>query len=1134
MTDRQGWYERVFEHSLDGVVISRPDGTILRANPAACRIVGRSEAEIIRGGRQALIADDAGVKAAFARRRATGFAAGEGLITLPDGKALPVEFSTGLLPSTPDDGEIGYAIFRDVSERRRADEQLRRATRALRLLARCHHAAACATTEHELFAAVCDAVVEVGGYRMCWVGLAEQDPAGTLRQAAHAGHEDGYLAEAGIVWADVPRGQCPCGTAARTGTPVAGSDFANDAQLAPWKTAAAARGYRSVMALPLFHGGERIGVLGAYSTRNERLDDEELGILMQLAQEVARAAWAFRAGRARDVAEHALYLNEERLKEAQRNAHIGSWLYVPGQPFIWSDETYDLYELPRGAPPTIEAVRAVIHPEDRNGKLAGVFERALASNVTDLHFEFRVLRPNGQVRWLQAIGKVRRAPDGSPIDATGTVQDVTDLKEASLLAQRAATRLATLADASRAFAEVAHDERALLDEVARRVCDALADSCEVLLVSDDGQWVRQASLYCSDATVADEVRRANGLTPEPIDGNRNARVIRENQSILLPTITLELVKATTPPDCWPLYERTTPHSAIVAPLRVQGRCIGCIGLVRFRKEQPSYTPDDLSLAQDLADRAALAITNAHLLDQVQRELAERNRAVAESNRLAAVLEQATEMVVVTDEHEVIEYVNPTFEEITGYRRDEAIGRTPDFLRSGAGEDEYQAMRSAVERGEQWRGRLTTRRKDGTNFVEDAIVAPFRDEHDKLVGYFRLKRDVTRDLLLQAQLLQAQKMEGIGRLAGGVAHDFNNLLSVILGCARFAIEDLKPGDPLREDLMDIERAGERGALLTRQLLAFSRRQVLKAEPLELNRVIGDMHKMLQRILGEDIELVEALAPRLGTVKADAGQMEQVVMNLAVNARDAMPKGGKLTIATEDVDIDAEFAAARGDLLPGPHVRVSVTDTGIGMDVKTQARIFEPFFTTKEPGKGTGLGLSTVYGIVTQSGGRVHVYSELGHGTTFSVYLPRIDAPPAAPRTALPSTRPRGVETVLVVEDDQAVRKIVRRVLENAGYKVLAAANGGEGLLLCEQHEGTIHLVLSDVVMPMMSGPDFVERARKVRPQLKALFMSGYTDDAIVRHGLLDGDVDFVNKPLSQGELLKRVREAIDRPVAAPAQ
>jgi PAS domain S-box-containing protein len=410
--------------------------------------------------------------------------------------------------------------------------------------------------------------------------------------------------------------------------------------------------------------------------------------------------------------------------------------------------------------------------------------------------------------------------------------------------------------------------------------------------------------------------------------------------------------------------------------------------------------------------------------------------------------------------------------------------------------------------------------DGAVRIFDLHIEPCE------VGVVVLSIDVTDGRKVEAQLRHAQKMEAIGRLAGSVAHDFNNLLSVILGYSSMLLSDLKPVDPIRADIDLIRMAGEKAAALTRQLLAFSRQQVLAPRVLDLNEVVQDSERMLRRLLGEDIDLVTLYDRQLSRVRVDPSQIDQVVMNLALNARDAMPTGGKLTIETKDVTLDASYAAEHLGVTPGPHVMLAVSDTGVGMDKETQSRIFEPFFTTKAVGKGTGLGLSTVFGVVQQSGGNIWVYSELNRGTTFKVYLPRAAGQsPELVEHVEPVTL-KGTETILLVEDQDEVRRVAQEILMRHGYHVIAAQNAGEALLSCERHPRTIHLMLTDVVMPQMSGSELAQRLGTIRPEMKVIYMSGYTDNAIVHHGILDSGLPFVQKPLLPDVLARRVREVLD--------
>src|SRR5437870_375881 len=405
-----------------------------------------------------------------------------------------------------------------------------------------------------------------------------------------------------------------------------------------------------------------------------------------------------------------------------------------------------------------------------------------------------------------------------------------------------------------------------------------------------------------------------------------------------------------------------------------------------------------------------------------------------------------------------------------------------------------------------------------------VVGFIEDGH--LVRVWGTQRDVTDQRHLEEQFRQSQKMEAVGQLAGGIAHDFNNLLTAILGNTQLLLRDLPPGDSKRGDVEEIRKASERAASLTRQLLAYSRRQMLQPEVLDLNVVVAEMDKMLRRLIGEHIALAAVLAPDLGRVRADPNQIEQVIVNLAVNARDAMPEGGKLTIETADVDLDETYAQTHLGSVPGPYAMLAVTDSGVGMDAGVRAHLFEPFFTTKEVGRGTGLGLATVYGIVKQSGGYISVYSEVGRGSSFKIYLPRIATPSGAPASPHRGRPARGTETVLVVEDEPAVLTLSRRALEAQGYIVLTASDAAAALRVVERHGGTIHLLVTDVVMPGKSGRELADKLAAQRPGIRVLYMSGCPGDAVVQHGTLPSGSAFLQKPFSPDGLALKVRDVLD--------
>jgi signal transduction histidine kinase/CheY-like chemotaxis protein len=583
-------------------------------------------------------------------------------------------------------------------------------------------------------------------------------------------------------------------------------------------------------------------------------------------------------------------------------------------------------------------------------------------------------------------------------------------------AREGSEHLHVLSGALRGFAEATTDYERLLDVVARTLAEVVKDGCVVRLLSEGGALTPVAIHvpvpHVSDPEVMGRFRAHLALQHNISEQAEARRVIETGEPLLVPSFDLSQLWATTAPEILHAYELVGIHSVLVVALRLRGKSLGLLTLVRFGSTSPPFGEEDLELAQALADHAALALSNARLLSSTLRELGERERAEV-----------------------------------------------------------------ALQRSEE-------------------------------------------------QLRNALKMEAVGRLAGGIAHDFNNLLSVILSQAEFVAAEFSPGEPLLAEIKEIQTAGMRAADLTKQLLAFSRQQVLDARVLDLNQNVAGTEKLLRRLLGAGIDLTMLPATDLWHVKADSGQINQIVMNLALNARDAMPNGGKLTIQTGNVELDAEYADGHLGVLPGSYVMLAVTDTGLGMDAATQARIFEPFFTTKEQGKGTGLGLATVFGIVKQSAGHIWVYSELGVGTTFKAYFPRTSGPAELGHSehAPPDTE-QGSETILLVEDDEQVRAVARSILRRQGYVVLDAPNGGEALLICEQHGAKIHLLLTDMVLPRMTGRQLAARLQPTRPEMKVLFMSGYSGNAVLQHGMLDSGLAYLEKPLRPGSLTRKVRQVL---------
>jgi len=545
--------------------------------------------------------------------------------------------------------------------------------------------------------------------------------------------------------------------------------------------------------------------------------------------------------------------------------------------------------------------------------------------------------------------------------------------------------------------------------------------------------------------------------------------------------------------------------------------------------------EDLPLeSRDGRAMAVEFVSNVYLVDNVKviqcniRDITNRKQSEKERKRLTAALDQAGEAIVMTDAQGVIEFVNPAFEKATGYGAKEAVGQTPRILRSGKHNEEfYQELWATISGGETWKGQMTNRRKDGSLFTEQATISPVRDTKGKIVNYVAVKRDMTEQLRLEAQFQQAQKMEAVGLLAGGVAHDYNNMLSVILGYTELAMHKVTPEHALYGDLEEIYKAGMRSSDITRQLLAFARKQTIAPVVLDLNQSVEASLKMLRRLIGENVSLAWLPKSGLSPVKMDPMQIDQILANLCVNARDAIASVGKITIETGQTSLSDVDCAERSGLTPGDYVTLAISDDGCGMDKETLSHIFEPFFTRKEVGKGTGLGLSTVYGIVKQNRGFISVYSETGRGTTFKIYIPcQADGLLVHEEESKAVPLGRG-ETVLVVEDEASLLAMSQRILEALKYTVLTAGTPSEGIHQAQKHAGEIALLLTDVVMPEMSGRDLAVKLQTAYPRIQVLFMSGYTADVVAHQGVMEEGMSFIQKPFSMRDLALKVREVLDK-------
>ncbi len=763
-------------------------------------------------------------------------------------------------------------------------------------------------------------------------------------------------------------------------------------------------------------------------------------------------------------------------------------------------------------------------PADR----APILER-LRSEGALTNLDLRLRRRDGSPVWVLANVGLVEGPGGEPL-IEGTLVDVTDRTQA---AEKVLwlNRLYSVSSSLRQVIIRVASRQQLLQEVCRIAVEKGLFRMAWFGVLDE---VTERVIPVAHAGHAlgyvDNIRIS--LADEPEGHGPTGTALRERRRFVCNDIAGD---ARMLPWRDEALQRGYRASAAF-PVQVQGRLIGALNI--YAVEPGFFDEENVSLLEEMAADVAFALENLDREEQRERAEQERAQALAREEvaraqaraeaRFRELLEAAPDAILEIDRQDTVLLVNAATEQLFGYDRQELLGLPLDRLLAERSRGAYQRLRAACLAHPGGRPQapeeLSARRKDGREFFAEMTLNPAHSEEGGPITC--AIRDVTERKHLEEQLRQSQKMEALGRLAGGVAHDFNNLLTIIGGYSQMLLSGVRARDPARRDLESIAEAANRASALTRQLLAFSRRQVVQPKVLDLNRLIARMHRMLRPVIGEDIELRLNLQRNLGRVKADPGQLEQVVMNLVVNARDALPQGGWITIETREIVLTADAAPVA--LPAGTYVALAVSDSGEGIDAETLPHVFEPFFTTKLRGKGSGLGLSTVYGIVKQSGGEIQVSSEVGQGSTFRIYLPVFRAPAKRREIrAAPVRAATGEETILLVEDEAGVRRLAREMLLRQGYTVLEAASGPDALELWSQHGGAIDLLVTDVVMPQMSGRELAERLREARPDLKVLYMSGYTNDVIARHGVLEAEVAFLQKPFAAESLGRKVRTVLDQ-------
>jgi PAS domain S-box-containing protein len=807
----------------------------------------------------------------------------------------------------------------------------------------------------------------------------------------------------------------------------------------------------------------------------------------------------------RKQAETALRETEARLAFALQRSHTGGWdldlLDHTAHRTLEHDRIFGYQSLlPEW---TYEIFLEHVVPEDR-AEVNRLFQQAIAGQ-TDWTFECRIRRVDGDVRWIWAAGGHQHDGGGRARRMAGIVKDITDRKRAEEDVNHRA-RLSAMG-AAVGLALIAGDSLA----------DALQQVAEALVAHLDAAFTRIWTLNERDGVL--ELQASAGLYTHlngphgkvPVGQFKIGRIARDRKPHLTNTVVGD-------PEVndqeWAKREGMVAFAG--HPLLVEGRVVGVMAL--FARHTLSDTVT--AALASIADHVALGIERHRGAQALQ----------AGEGRMRFALESAGVGIWDMDYTTGLLTWSETLEAHYGLPPGTFGGTFEAFIARVHPDDRESVLATigeAMKSGADFSIQNRSIWPDGTVRWLSGAGRIHVGPHGEPVRGIGISLDITERRALEEQYQHAQKMEAIGRLAGGVAHDFNNLLTAILGYCELLLADFDPNDPRHADLTEIQKAGASAAGLTRQLLAFSRKEIIEPTLLDLNVVVTGIGAMVERMIGEDVKVVLGLQPELSLVKADRGQVEQVVLNLAVNARDAMPEGGTLTIETADVELDDDYASAHFLVKPGRYVALAVSDTGTGMTPDVQARLFEPFFTTKEVGKGTGLGLATVHGIVARSGGSVHVYSEVGRGTSFKVYFPkadRIDTDMEVDVLPPVSRAHAGLQTVLVVEDAQGLRELARRLLERQGYNVLTAADADEAIQIFEEN-ASIDVLLTDVVMPGASGPELTKQLTERRPGLTVIYMSGYTEEAIVQHGVLKPGIAFLQKPFTSETLARKIREAL---------
>ncbi|HCC54264.1 MAG TPA: hypothetical protein DEQ20_04975 [Desulfobulbaceae bacterium] len=998
-------------------------------------------------------------------------------------------------------------------ERKLAEEQLHRLNRELRAISSCNQALMRAEDEQTLLADICHIVCDAAGYRMAWVGYVENDDPRTIRPVAWAGAEDGYLEQAGIIWADTEQGRCPSGTAIQSGASTCVQDFTTAPQSAPWRDIALQRGYRSSIALPLKKENKIIfGILNIYSAEPNAFTPDEIRLLEELADDLAFGIMVLRVR------------NERTRTELERLGHL-RFVESMDQINLAIQGTDDIQKMMSDV---LDAVLEIfdcdrawlLYPCDPEAVSWSVPMERTKPEYPGANVQGRVLPMDPEVR---RMFRIQRGTD-SPVSWGPGADYLYPEWLTEQFGVRSQLSVSTYPKTGQPWQFGMHqcsharlwqpEEQRLFQEINRRLADGLTGLLAYRALRKSETKYRR---IVETATEGIWMLGSDNMTT----------FVNARMADLLGYSGEEMIGR--PVTDFMFEEDAADH---LSKMDNRGQGISEHYERRFRCNNGQTVWALASATSIIDDEQHYQGSFAMFTDITERKQAEDK--IRQSDQfIRSILDTVDEGFIVIDKDYRILTANKAYCNQFSLNDDNVIGRhcyevshntsTPC---SGA---EHECAVKRVFEGRESRACTHIHHDSQGKPIHVEIKAyPFlKNESGEVITVIETIVDVTEKLKLGDQLLQAQKMESIGTLAGGIAHDFNNILTAIIGYGNIALMQMAKDDPQRLNIKHMLEAGGRAAHLTQDLLLFSRKQISERKPIDLNNVVRTVEKFLKRVIGEDVECRTKLIDKAMAVRGDAHQLEQVLMNLATNARDAMPKGGTFTISTEQVLFDEVFITRHGYGKPGSYVLTTISDTGKGIDAVTMEHIFEPFFTTKEAGKGTGLGLSVAYGIIKQHEGFVNVYSEHGHGTTFKIYLPLIVALADEEKIIVQALPVRGTETILLAEDDETVRGFTMTVLETFGYKVIAAKDGQEAVDKYKANKDTIQLLLLDLIMPKKTGKEVYDEIMAMTPGVKALFSSGYAPDMVRQQVLLDDSVAVVFKPITPTELLKQVREALDK-------